>query len=139
LSSFRLIDNFPDCFSFHLANYKDKEIKEAYLWKLNKSFENSLLDLNSVVIITDVSIKKKVAFLILHIHSNLNSIIKTVHYTINVMTIEAELFAIRYGINQAIQIPDISHIVVITDAIHSTRWIFNSLIYSYQLQSIVIA
>jgi len=56
--SFRLIDNFPNCFSFHLVNYKDKESKEAYLCKLDKIFKNTLIDPNTVVVISNTSIKK---------------------------------------------------------------------------------
>jgi len=35
-SGFRLVDNFPDCFSFYIVNYKDKESKEAYFQKFKK-------------------------------------------------------------------------------------------------------
>ena len=35
--------------------------------------------------------------------------------------IETELFVIRYRINQAIHVTNISHIIVITDVIHSTK------------------
>ena len=49
---------------------------------------------------------------------------------------EAKLFAIRCGINQAVQ--DVTNIIVITDTIHATRWIFDLSSHSNQLQSIVI-
>ena len=75
-SSFRLIDNFPSCFSFYQANHKDKESKEAYLCKLDEIFKNTLMDPNSIVIISDASIKNNVAILILYVHSNFNSIKK---------------------------------------------------------------
>ena len=52
---------------------------------------------------------------------------------------EAELFAIRYRINQAVQIPRASYIIVITDSIHLAKCIFDSLTHSYQIQSIAIA
>lgn len=126
-------------FYFHLANYKDKESREAYLWKLNKIFEDALLNPKSIIIIDDTSIKNNVTSLIFYVHSNLNFVTKTVYHTIKVTTTEIKLFAIRYGINQAIQISDISHIIVITDIIHLVRQIFDSSIHLYQLQSIVIA
>ena len=72
-SGFKLIDNFPSCFSFYQANHKDKESKKAYLCKLDEIFENTLI----IVIISDTSIKNNVATLILHVHSNFNSIKKT--------------------------------------------------------------
>jgi len=50
-----------------------------------------------------------------------------------------ELFAIRYGINQAIQIPEVFHIIVIINAIHLVKRIFDFTIHPYQLQLIAIA
>jgi len=55
------------------------------------------------------------------------------------MTIEAELFAIRCRINQAIQISGVSHIIIITDVLYVTKKIFDPTIYPYQIQSIVIS
>jgi len=42
------------------------------------------------------------------------------------MTTEAELFAIRCGINQATQIPGTSRIIIVTDTLHVARRIFDS-------------
>jgi len=66
------------------------------------------------------------------------SVKKTIHYAVNITSTEVELFAIRYGINQAIEIPDVFHIIVITNAIYSVRHIFDSTTHSYQIQSIAI-
>ena len=55
------------------------------------------------------------------------------------MTIEAELFAIRCRINQAIQTSGVSHIIIITDILYVTKKIFDPTIYPYQIQSIVIS
>ena len=76
LLSILLIVNFPSCFSFYQANHKDKESKKAYLCKLDEIFKNTLMDPNSIVIISDASIKNNVAILILYVHSNFNSIKK---------------------------------------------------------------
>ena len=57
---------------------------------------------NPVVIISNMSIRNNVAMSILHIHSYTNDIKKTIHHTVNVTSTEAELFAIRYRVNQAI-------------------------------------
>ena len=97
------------------------------------------MDSNSIVIISDTSIKNNVAISILHIHLSYNSIKKTIHHAVNITSTETELFAIRYRINQTVQIPEASHIVVITDTIHSVRCIFDSTTHSYQIQLIVIA
>ena len=55
------------------------------------------------------------------------------------MTTEAELFAIRCGINQAMQIINVHHIIITTDSIHATKRIFNLSIYLYQIQSTIIS
>jgi len=74
----------------------------------------------------------------LHVHLYSNDVKKIIHYAINVISTEAELFSIRCEINQAIQIPDATHIIVITNAIHLVQHIFDFMVHSYQLQSIDI-
>ena len=78
-----------------------------------------------------MSIKNNIAISILHVHSYGNSIKKTIYYVINITLTEIELFAIKCGINQAVQIPEASYIIVITNAIHSVKRIFNSTIHPY--------
>ena len=55
------------------------------------------------------------------------------------MFIEAELFIIRCSINQATLLPNVNQIIVITDLIHTAKKIFDFLVYSYQLQSMIIS
>ena len=43
------------------------------------------------------------------------------HHVTNVNFTEAELFAIRYGINHTIYLLDINHIIIITDTIPAAR------------------
>ena len=54
---------------------------------------------NSAIIISDVSIKNNIVTLIAHIHTYNSSIIKIIHYITNIISTEAELFAIRCRIN----------------------------------------
>ena len=53
------------------------------------------------VVASNMSIKNQVATLITYIHVSNNLVIKTLYHVVNIMTTEAKLFAIRYGINQA--------------------------------------
>jgi len=48
------------------------------------------------------------------------------------------LFAIRCGINQALNLDNVSKVIVITDSIHVARKIFEPSIHSYQVQSAAI-
>ena len=122
-----LHDNFPDWFSFypHPHNAKDQ------LHKLDDIIISTSSDLLACIIILNVSIKNHIAISILHIYSFNQPIIKTCHQAINIFTTEAELFAIRCSINQAISIPHIKCIVVITNSLHAAKKIFDSLLHSY--------
>ena len=117
---------------------KIKKSKEAYFYKLNKIFKNTLIDSSTIVIILDTSIKNNITTFISHIYSSLNNIKKTIHYTVNITLTETKLFAIRYKINQAVQISGVSYIIVITSFIYLARHIFDSITYSCQIQSIAI-
>jgi len=120
-SSFHLVDNFSDCFSFHTVNCRDKDVAKAYLQNLNRTIEDFCIDPETIIIIFDASIKNNVITSISHVCSHQNILAKTIHYAINITSTEVELFTIRCGINQAIHIQNVHHIFVITDAIHSAR------------------
>ena len=53
-----------------------------------------MIDSNTIIVISDTSLKDNVTISISHVHFHLEQV-KTVHYTVNIMMIEAELFAIR--------------------------------------------
>jgi len=78
-----------------------------------------------MLIVLDASVKNNVATSISYICRGQEMILKTVHHTMNIASLEAELFTIRYGINYATQLQDISCIVIITDAIPAARKIFD--------------
>ena len=87
--------------------------------KLVDSFSNCFFTASSdpatVIVVFDTSIKNNVATSIVYIYSFNNPLNKMLYYAINVAL---TLFAIRYRINQAIQIPDISCIIIITNTLH---------------------
>ena len=95
-------------------------------------------DPHTAIVIMDASIKNDIATSILHIHLANRPLIKIVHHTSFVTSTEAELFAIRCGINQACSIGNISKIVVITDSIHMAKKIFNYDSHSFQIHSATI-
>ena len=66
-----------------------------------------------------------------HIHSSLNDIKKTIHHAVNIASTEAKLFAIRCGINQALQILEATYIIVVMNAIYAAEHIFDFTIHSY--------
>ena len=95
-------------------------------------------DSQTALVITDASIKNDIATSISHIHSYNRPLIKTVHHASFVTSTEAELFAIRCGINQACVINNVSKIIVVTDSIHAAKKIFNSGSHPYQIHSAAI-
>ena len=52
---------------------------------------------------------------------------------------KAELFILRYGINQVVQVSGLPCIIVITDTLHAAKRIFDLSIHLYQLQLIAIS
>ena len=57
------------------------------------------VDPKTAVIVSDVSIKNQVTMFIAHIHVYKTSVVKIIYHAINVTSTEAELFAIRCGLN----------------------------------------
>jgi len=93
---FHLVDTFPDYFSFYLANQKDVTTKIAHHNKLKNIYENSQ---DTILIISDVSVKNNIAISVSYIWREYKIIVKTVHYAMNVLSTEAELCAIRCDIS----------------------------------------
>jgi len=56
-------------------------------------------NLSHALVVTDASIKHNVTISIAHIHISNKDVIKTIHHVINVLSVEAKLVTIRYGIN----------------------------------------
>ena len=99
--------------------------------------ESSLSPLVAIVT-SDTSIKNNIATSIAYIHIVDKPLTKTVYHAVNVMSTEAELFAIRCGINQTLCFNNISKIIIITDSIYAAHKIFDSLAHLYQISSAAI-
>ena len=106
---------------------KDIKFRAQELDKL--TLKSSLFPLVALIAL-DASIKNNVATFITHIHMVDKPLTKTIHHAINVTSTEAELFAIRCGINQSIHFDNISKIIVITDFIHAAQKIFQTSVTS---------
>ena len=130
LSGNRIIDTFSDHFSFHSFSKCKNNIKEQIQKLDNLAIESSEF-LTSVLVITDASIKNNITTSIAHIHIYNHLITKTLYHAMNVMSTEAKLFAIRCGINQAINTNNISKVKVIMDSLHLVKRIFDLFLYSY--------
>ena len=89
-------------------NRKSKEGIKAYICKLDNITFQASTDSKTVVVVSDTSIKNQVATSIAHIHTHNGPVIKMIYYAINVTLTKAELFVIRYSINQAIRLSNIN-------------------------------
>jgi len=127
-----LINIFPSYFYFYSFNKYSSNNLEDCSHQLDDIAIISLLNHLYALVISDAGIKNNIAISIAHIHVYDKPIIKMIHHTVNATSTEAKLFAIRCSINQAINLPGISKIVVVTDSIHTAKRIFDSLIYSFQ-------
>ena len=99
---------------------------------------NSLITSSNTIIIMDTNIKNDIAMSILHMHIHNCPITKTLYHAVHITSTKAELFTIRCGINNTIYYKDISKIIVITDAIHIAKRIFDLLSHSYQIYTAFI-
>jgi len=90
------------------------------------------------IVASDASIKNDIATSILHTHISNQSLIKTLYYAVFVISIEAEMFTIRCGINQATARTNVSKIAIITDFIHAAKKIFDPSSHLFQIQSVAI-
>ena len=98
---------------------------------------SSLLS-HTALIVSDASIKHDIATSVSHIHMWDKPLIKTVHHAVFVTSTEAELFAIRCGLNQACNEEEISKIIVVTNSIHMAKKIFNMKSHLYQIHATAI-
>ena len=94
--------------------------------------------LSTALIITDASIKNDITISILYIYLANHPLVKMVHYAAFVTSMEAELFAIRCGINQAYIKENMSKIIVITNSIHAMKKIFDSKSHPFQSHTTAI-
>ena len=83
---------------FYLADCKDTNATITHQNKLENIFES--LSNNQYTVL---SVKNRVTTSVLHIWKEYKIIVKTVHHIINVLSTEAELFAIRCNISWAFQ------------------------------------
>jgi len=89
-------------------------------------------------IVTDASIKNDIATSVLHLHIANHPLVKTVHHAVFITSTEAELFAIRCGINQACIKENVSKIIVVTDSIYAVKKIFDSKSHPFQSHTTAI-
>jgi len=121
----RIINTHANCFSLYLFNKHISHNIKSYIQELDKIAIESSDDSSFALIVTDANIKNNIATSIAHIHICDKPIMKTLHHALNVMSIKAKLFAIRYGINQATNISNISKIIVVMDSIHAAEKVFD--------------
>ena len=122
---YRVINIFSNYFSFYLFSKCNENNFKFQIHQLDGLAIKFLSNLSHALIIADASIKNDIATSISYIHIHNKSFIKTLHHVVNIMNTEAELFAIKYGINQATNSISIFKIIIVTDSIYVVRKIFN--------------
>ena len=98
----------------------------------------SLSSSSTVIAIIDTSIKNNIATSISHTHISNRPLSRMIHHSAFVTRTEAELFAIRCDINQALSVDNISKIIVVTDSIYVARKIFDPSSHPYQIHTVAI-
>ena len=133
-----LCDSFPNHASFHSRPQNFQNLK-IQIHKLNNIIITFSLDSLLCIVVSDASIRNCVVTSISHIHLFDWPVVKTCYQPINISTTKAKLFAIRCDINQAVGIPNIKKIIVITNLLYAARRIFDSSSHPYLLQSAAIS
>lgn len=133
--NYKIIKTFSSYFSFHSFNKCNNDSLLSHSCQLNNLAIMSSENLLHALIITNASIRNNVAISIAYVHIHNRPVIKTLHYAVNINSMKAKLFTIRYSIYQATSFHRISKIVIITDSIHSAKRIFNSLSYPFQIHT----
>ena len=133
-----ITDKFSNHFSFNLVNKKEKEKFKIHAQELDDMVLRNSSLLQTALMITNASIKNNIVTSVLHVHIANCPLIKIVHHASYVTSTEAELFAIRCGINQACSNNIVSKIIVVTDSIHAIKKIFDSESHPFQLYSAAI-
>ena len=134
----QIIDIFSNRFSFNLVNKKGKNQKNSRSQELDEMVIQHSSDPHTALVITDASIKNDIATSVVHIHVANQPLVKTVHHASFITTTEAELFAIRCGIYQALSHKNISKIIVVTNSIHVANKIFDCGPHPYQIHTAAI-
>ena len=132
----RIIDIFPDQFSFNLAS-KGKNASTCSQQLDDMTIQASTSP-HTAIVVSNASIKNNIATSISHIHICDQPLVKMVHHAAFVTSTEVKLFAIRCSINQACNKDNIFKVIVITDSIHAAKKIFNTKSHPYQIHTSVI-
>ena len=133
----RIINTFSNHFLFQPFNKQVNCNVTSQVQKLDKITIELLESLLTALIILDASLKNNVTTSIAHIHIKNRPITKTLHHALNVISTEAKLVVIRYGINQATNHDLISIIIIITDSIYIAKKIFD--LSSHPLQKHMVS
>jgi len=134
----RVINNFPDWFSFNLYSKRKVNNMKSCIQQLDKMTIKSSSNPSCALIITDTSVKNDITTSILYIYIYNKPLIKMLNHVVHITSSEVELFTIRYEINQASKLSDILKIIVVTDSIHVARRIFDLSIHSLQVHTTII-
>ena len=131
----KIMDLFPNCFSFHLFSRSSDCSFKSHIQQLNVLAIESSSSLSDTLVITDASVKNNVASSIAHIHVFNKPVVKTLHHIINVTSSKAEFFTIRCEINHTILSQETSKIIVVIDSIHVAKKIFDPSLHMLQKQA----
>ena len=120
---YRVIDDFADRIFFFPCNRNDSKERELHLNKLDYLCQNALEQPNSIVVVTDASVKPNKSFQAVSVTYGWCKGIQVISSKAafgSITAPNAKLVAIRLGIVKATSL-DVDRIVVITDSLSSAR------------------
>jgi len=79
--------------------WQDAEVRTAHYNKLKNIFKGSCQNNDTILVISDTSVKNDIVISVSHIRREHEIIKKTIHHAMNVISTRAEIFVIRCGIS----------------------------------------
>lgn len=101
--------------------------KEIHIKNLKNVFSFSQFLPSHICIIANREVKDRTTTTISHIWQNNVIIYKPKMHTTSITSTEAEIMSMCLGLEQVLETADVKKTTIITDAIHSTKKLFNAL------------
>ena len=135
-----MLDNFPNCISFHPCNHLQESFYKAHLEALDRLCYRASSDPSTLVVVTDTSVippRNMQAVSAVHFWRLGEQVLSSKVLAGRTTALDAELFAIRLGVAKTVSF-DIKHIILTTDSLSVARRAVDPSVHSGQAHSLAV-
>ena len=136
----RLLDNFPDCISFHPCDHSKESFHRLHLKALDHLCQRASTDPSTLVVVTDASViplRNMQTISATHFWRLGKQVSSSKAPAGRTTALDAELFAIRLGVTKVTSF-NVKHIILITDSLSAARRAVDLAVHSGQAHSLAI-